>query len=74
MLTVRYVVPSSSKVCKSKPTQQTLQQVINKGKIYKAKSSRACELNKAVGYYLAKDMQPLYAVERPGFNKLVAKL
>jgi len=34
----------------------------------------ACELNKTVIYYLAKDMQPLYAVERPGFKKLVAKL
>ena len=68
------IVPSSNKVCKPKQKQQTLQQVINKGKKYKAKSSRLCELNKAVAYYLAKDMQPLYAVERPGFKKLVAKL
>ena len=64
--------PSSSKVSKQK--QPTLQQVINKGKRYDVKSKRAGELNKAVAYYLAKDMQPLYAVERPGFKKLVAKL
>ena len=68
------IVPSSYKVCKPKQKQQILQQVINKGKKYEAKSSCACELNKAVAYYLAKDMQPLYAVEKPGFKKLVAKL
>ena len=67
------IVPSSNKVCKPKQKQQTLQQFINKGKKYEAKSSRACELNKAVAYYLAKVMQPLYVVERPGFKKLVAK-
>ena len=38
------------------------------------KSKRAFELNKTVAYYLAKDMQSLYAVERPGFKKLVAKV
>ena len=32
------------------------------------------KLNKVITYYLAKDMQPLYAVERSGFKKLVAKL
>ena len=67
------IIPSSNKVCKPKQKQLTLQ-VINKGKKYEAKSSCACELNKAVAYYLAKDMQPLYAVERPGFKKFVAKL
>ena len=39
-----------------------------------SKSTRACELNKAVAYYLAKDIHPLYSVERPGFKRLVSKL
>ena len=68
------IVPSSSKVSKPKQKQPTLQQVISKTKKYDTKSTCACELNKAVAYYLSKDMQPLYAVERPGFKKLVAKL
>ena len=34
----------------------------------------AQELNKAVGYFLAKDMQTLYTVEKPGFKHLVSKL
>ena len=68
------IVPSSSKVSKPKQKQPTLQQVINKGKKYNTKSTHAYELNKAVAYYLAKDVQPLYVVERPGFKKLVAKL
>ena len=38
------------------------------------KSPRAQELNRAVIYYLAKDMQPLYTVEKPGFRKLLATL
>lgn len=68
------IVPSSSKVCKLKQKQPMLQQVINKGKKYESNSSRACELNKAAAYYLAKDMPPLYAVERSGFKRLIAKL
>ena len=51
-----------------------MQQAIDKAKKYDTKSTHACELNKAITYYLAKNMQPLYAVERPGFKKLVAKL
>ena len=68
------IVPSSSKVSKPKQKQPTIQQIISKTKKYDTKSTRACELNKAVAYYLNKDMQPLYAMERPGFKKLVAKL
>jgi len=52
----------------------TLKDVMDRGKKYDSKSTRACELNKAVAYYLAKDMHPIYSVERPGFKRLVAKL
>jgi len=68
------VVPSSSKVNKPKQKQPTLKQVINKAKKYDTKSTRACELNKAVAYYLAKDMQPLYAVEDLGSRGLLQNL
>ena len=32
---------------------------------------RAKELDHAVAYFLAKDMQPFYTVEKPGFQKMV---
>ena len=67
-------VPYSSKVSKPKQKQPMLKQVINKAKKYDTKSTHACELNQAVANYLAKDLQPLYAVERSGFKKLVTKL
>ena len=42
--------------------------------MYGAHSSIAQELNCAVTYFIAKDMQPMYTVERMGFKHLVAKL
>ena len=43
--------------------------------IQKGESSRLPrELNRAVDYFLAKDMQPLYTVEKAGFKHLVSKL
>lgn len=47
---------------------------MSKGTKYDSKSPRARELNRAVAYYLAKDMQPFYSVEKPGFRNLVSKL
>lgn len=41
---------------------------------YDPKGSQAKELNHAVAYFLAKDMQPYYTVEKPGFQKMIAKL
>ena len=40
----------------------TLLETVQKGNMYGAKSPQARELNRAVGYFLAKDMQPLYTV------------
>ena len=57
-----------------KKCQASLVEVVEKSRRYNLKSSRAHELNRAVMYYLAKDMQPLYTVEKPGFRKLLATL
>ena len=54
--------------------QPTLQQIVDKSKKYDEKSSRAQELNRAVAYYIAKDMQSLYTVEKPGFRHLIQML
>ena len=64
-------VPTSSRVTKH---QQSLREEIDKGKLWDQRSPRAQELNKAVAYFLAKDMQPLYTVEKYGFKHLVSKL
>ena len=62
------IAPTSSK---PKQKQPTLQQVFNKGKKYDAKSQHTCKLNKAVAYYLAKDMQPLYVAEDLDFRNFL---
>jgi len=41
---------------------------------YSSDIPRTKDLNRAVAYYLAKDMQPYYTVERSGFKNLVSKL
>ena len=35
--------------------------------------AQAKELSHAVAYFLAKHMQPMYTVEKPGFQKMIAK-
>jgi len=54
------------------PNQPTIREVIERGKRYDAGSRRAKELDHAVSYFLAKDMQPFYTVEKPGFQKMVS--
>ena len=56
------------------PDQPTITDAIEATKKFSAKSPRALELNKAVAYFIAKDEQPFYTVEKPGFRALVAKL
>ena len=46
---------------------------IERRKCFPSNSLQAQELNAVVVYYLAKDMQPYYTVERPGFRKLIFK-
>ena len=62
---------SQTKATKHQPT---LHEVIDKIKKYDPKSSRAQLLNKAVAYYIAKDMQSLYTVKKPGFRHLIHTL
>ena len=54
--------------------QETLPDAIERRKCFPSNSPQAQELNAAVAYYLAKDMQPYRTVERPGFRKLILKL
>ena len=54
--------------------QPTLEATMERGSYYDPRSKQAQELDHAVAYYLAKDMQPYYTVERPGFKKMVSKL
>ena len=59
---------------RSQGVQPTLETVVERSTYYNPKGSQAKELNHAVAYFLAKDMQPLYTVEKPGFQKMIAKL
>ena len=54
--------------------QETLPDAIEWRKCFPSNSPQAQELNAAVPYYLAKDIQPYHTVELPGFRKLILKL
>ena len=54
--------------------QPTLETVVERSAYYDPKGAQAKELNHAVAYFLAKDMQPLYTLEKPGFQKMIANL
>ena len=41
---------------------------------YSSHSAEAITLNRAVAYFLTKDMQPVYTIEKSGFKLLVSKL
>ena len=47
---------------------------MTKTKACDPKSVYAQELNRAVAYFIAKDMRSLYTVEKPGFKRLVSTL
>ena len=57
-------IPHCSHTTKATRHQPTLHDVVDKTRKYDPKSSRAQVLNKAVAYYIAKDMQSLYTVEK----------
>ena len=58
---------------KRKQTNQPiLAQVIERGKKYESTSKQAKELDHAVAYFIAKDSQPFYTVEKVGFKKIVS--
>jgi tRNA (cytidine32/guanosine34-2'-O)-methyltransferase len=61
------------KASRSQGMQPTLETVVERSTRYDPKGSQAKELNHAVAYFLAKDMQPLQTVEKPGFQKMIAK-
>ena len=49
--------------------QPTLETVVERSTYYDPKGAQAKELNHAVAYFLAKDMQPLYTVEKTWVSK-----
>ena len=63
-----------SKGKRKETNQPKIASVIARGTQYHPKSAQAQELNRAVAYFLAKDMQPYFTVEREGFLKMVSKL
>ena len=70
----RVLSSKATAVQSCKMRQASLTEVVESSRRYDLKSPQALELNRAVVYYLAKDMQPLYTVEKPGFKKLLATL
>ena len=57
---------------KKQINQPTLVKVIEQGKKYEASSKRAKEPDYAVAYYMAKDGQPFFTIEKQGFKKMVS--
>ena len=70
----RVLSSKATAVQSCKMRQASLTEVVESSRRYDPKSPRALELNRAVVYYLAKDMQPLYTVEKPGCKKLLSTL
>ena len=54
--------------------QPTIEETIDKTKLYNLNSSQAQELNHAVASFIAREMQPYQIVEKPGFKKMISKL
>jgi len=54
--------------------QPSLRETLERSMQYSSHSSEAITLNRAVAYFLTKDMQPVYTVEKSGFKLLVSKL
>ena len=57
-----------------KQFQSSLHNTIQRETMYPSKSTEATTLNRAVTYFITKDMQPVYTVERSSFKFLVSKL
>ena len=66
----------AKKACstKGKFVQPTLHELQERSMKYPSQSNITKELNSAVTFYLATDMQPISSVERPGFRHLISKL
>ena len=54
--------------------QPSLRETLERSMLYSRHSAEATTINRAVAYFLAKDMQPVYTVEKSGFKFLVSKL
>ncbi|KAK7944386.1 hypothetical protein WMY93_000114 [Mugilogobius chulae] len=54
--------------------QPTLEESLSRTAKYAPSSKQAKELNQAVAYFIAKDMLPFQAVEKPGFLHLMKKV
>ena len=64
----------SSTSAEKPKSQQTIVQAVEAAKKFSPRSPQAVGFNRAVAYYLVKDLQPFVTVEKPGFRQLVEKL
>lgn len=64
----------SSKPPETGMKQPTIMDLVEMSKKFPSNSPQAMELNRAVAYFVTKDVQPFYIVERPGFRAMMAKL
>ena len=70
------VKPTSSKAndttaCCSKSEQQTMEQCLARTQLIKTNSTEHKRITKAVTRFLAKDMIPLYQVDKSGFREMI---
>ena len=62
---------SSSSSATAAPVTQTLEQSFAHQAAWAPTSKKAQDLNKALGYWIARDMMAFQVVERPGFVRLM---
>ncbi len=61
-----------SQATKPSGSQLTISEALSRSQKYDRKSKRWQELTDSVTYCLAKDMMPIYSVEKPGFKQMLA--
>ena len=57
---------------KKSATQKSITEALISSQPYDHKSKKWMELTKSVTYCVAKDMLPMYSVEKPGFRRMLA--
>ena len=63
---------STKAATEKNPTQSSIAEMLTQSQKYNRKSRKWRSLTDSVTYFLAKDMLPLYSVEKEGFKRLVA--
>ena len=64
--------PSIVKAAKAPPSQQkSITEALVSSQPYDRKSKKWMELTNSVTFCIAKDMLPMYSVEKPGFRRML---